>query len=66
MSAIENNDRLTAEQVAEYLGVSKDTVYTMAKRQEIPHYRLRRRYMFSKSSIDEWIREQERQSVANL
>lgn len=55
--------RLEAREAANYLGVCKDTLYTMARRGEIPHYRLRRRVMFTKESIDQWIKDQEAESV---
>ena len=46
-------------EVAEYLGVCKDTIYTMVRTDDIPHFRLRRRIFFSKEAIDQWIEEQE-------
>jgi len=55
-------ERFTPKDVAEYLGVCTDTIYTMVRRGEIPHFRLRRRIMFSKDSIDKWIAEQEKQN----
>lgn len=54
--------RFDVKDAAEYLGVCADTIYTMVKKSEIPHFRLRRRIMFSKSSIDQWIAEQEENS----
>jgi len=55
-------DRMTVVQTADYLGVHTDTIYTMVRQKEIPHFRLRRRIMFSKGAIDGWIREQEQRS----
>lgn len=52
-------ERFNVKEAAEYLGVCVDTIYTMVRRREIPHFRLRRRIMFSKSAINDWIREQE-------
>ncbi|WP_313430887.1 helix-turn-helix domain-containing protein [Siminovitchia terrae] len=49
---------LTAKEVARYLGVCEDTIYTMVRKKEIPHFRIRRRIFFLKEKIDEWIREQ--------
>lgn len=46
-------------EVADYLGVCKDTIYTMVRTDEIPHFRLRRRIFFSQETIDSWIKEQE-------
>ncbi|MGY0692660.1 helix-turn-helix domain-containing protein [Virgibacillus sp. FSP13] len=55
--------RLTVKTAAEYLGVHTDTIYTMVRQKEIPHFRLRRRIMFSKEAIDNWIRSQEENNV---
>ncbi|WP_164219306.1 helix-turn-helix domain-containing protein [Virgibacillus sp. YIM 98842] len=55
--------RYTVKDAAEYLGVHTDTIYTMVRQKEIPHFRLRRRIMFSKEAIDNWIREQEQNNV---
>ncbi|MGJ9460072.1 helix-turn-helix domain-containing protein [Oceanobacillus sp. CF4.6] len=55
--------RFTAKEAAEYLGVHTDTIYTMVRQKEIPHFRLRRRIMFSKPAIDGWIRNQEYEST---
>ncbi|MFD2637724.1 helix-turn-helix domain-containing protein [Piscibacillus salipiscarius] len=58
-------DRMTAQQTADYLGVCLDTVYRMARKKEIPHYRIRRNVFFSKQSIDNWIKEQEQDNYKN-
>ncbi|MCP3026644.1 helix-turn-helix domain-containing protein [Halobacillus sp. A5] len=51
--------RLDVKQAADYLGVCTDTIYTMVKQKEIPHFRLRRRIMFSEEALNDWIRQQE-------
>ncbi|MYL45015.1 helix-turn-helix domain-containing protein [Virgibacillus halodenitrificans] len=56
-------NRFTVKDAAEYLGVCTDTIYTMVRQKEIPHFRLRRRIMFSKEAIDHWIRDQEENNV---
>ncbi|MBP1950250.1 helix-turn-helix domain-containing protein [Virgibacillus litoralis] len=56
-------ERFTVQQASQYLGIHRDTIYTMVRQKEIPHFRLRRRIMFSKEAIDSWIREQESESV---
>lgn len=45
---------LTVLEVAEYLGVHQDTIYTMVRKDEIPHFRVRRRILFDIESIDNW------------
>ncbi|MBX0358949.1 helix-turn-helix domain-containing protein [Halobacillus sp. Nhm2S1] len=54
-----NRRTMTVVEAAEYLGVCKDTIYTMVRTNEIPHFRLRRRIFFSQETIDAWINEQE-------
>jgi excisionase family DNA binding protein len=50
---------LTVQDVAEYLGVHQDTIYTMVREKQIPHFKVRRRILFTVESIDAWIRERE-------
>lgn len=56
---------LTVQEVAEYLGVHQDTIYTMVRQQQIPHFRIRRRILFSLESIDSWIHQQQESSVTS-
>lgn len=58
-------ERFTTKEVAEYLGVSLDSIYRMVREKEIPHFRIRRTILFSKKAIDEWIEQQEQESIAS-
>ncbi len=51
---------LTADQVAEMLGVSRDWVYAETRAARMPHVRIGRYYRYWPSSIDAWLHEQER------
>ncbi|MBB6446510.1 helix-turn-helix domain-containing protein [Bacillus benzoevorans] len=53
---------MTAQEIANYIGVSTDTIYTMVKQKQIPHVRIRRRIFFSKETIDKWMKDQEENS----
>ena len=44
----------TTYEVADYLGLSKDMIYKMAREGEIPCARIGRRLLFKKESIDKW------------
>lgn len=55
--------RFTVKEAAEYIGVSADSIYKMVREKQIPHFRIRRTILFSKTAIDEWIKEQEANSV---
>ena len=46
---------LTAEQVAERLGVTKAWVWAQVRADRIPHLRLGRYRRFREEAIDEWI-----------
>lgn len=54
---------MTVKEVAEYLGVNTDTIYTMVQQGEIPHFRLRSRIFFTKQEIDAWIEKMQKNSV---
>lgn len=51
---------LTVQETADYLGVHTDTIYTMVREKQIPHFRVRRRIFFTVNAIEDWIREQEK------
>lgn len=50
---------LTAQEVANYLGLSVDMVYTMVREKEIPFCRIGRRILFKQESVDRWFAEKE-------
>jgi excisionase family DNA binding protein len=50
---------LTAEEVAEMLGMSCDWTYDQVRRGRIPVVRLGRRYRFRREAIEDWLREME-------
>ncbi|MBC5636439.1 helix-turn-helix domain-containing protein [Ornithinibacillus hominis] len=56
---------LTVKEVANYLGVHTDTIYTMVKLKQIPHLKLRNRILFTKDSIDLWVQDEAKKSLDN-
>lgn len=60
---LHDSERMTAQEAADYIGCHKETIYRMARRGEIPHWRIGRNVRFSKTSLDEWKERQELQSV---
>lgn len=46
---------MDADEVAAFLGVDRKTVYDYAGRGEIPHRRLGKRLLFSRSAIVSWL-----------
>ena len=47
---------LSVDQIAEYLGVSKDTVYTWISAKGMPSHRLGRLWKFKKEEVDGWVK----------
>ena len=46
---------LGVKEIAQYMGISKETVYRMLKRDDIPAHRIGKIWVFSTDEIDEWI-----------
>ncbi len=43
------------EEIAEHLGVSKDTIRNWIKKEVIPYRRIGKLYKFKISEVDEWV-----------
>lgn len=43
------------EEIAQHLGVSKDTIRMWIKKNSIPHYKIGRQYKFKISEVDSWV-----------
>jgi len=54
---------LNVKEVANYLGVHTDTIYTMVKTNQIPHLKLGKRILFTRESIDLWMADQVKKSI---
>jgi len=48
---------LSADDIAEYLGVSKDTVYAWVSSKGMPGFKVGRFWKFKKEEVDVWVRE---------
>jgi excisionase family DNA binding protein len=47
---------LSVEEIAEYLGVSKDTVYAWINKRHMPSHRIGRLWKFKSDEVDVWVR----------
>ena len=47
---------LSVEEIAEHLGVSKDTIYKWLEKDKIPAHKVGRLWKFQIAEIDEWVR----------
>jgi excisionase family DNA binding protein len=46
----------SVEEIADYLGMSKDTVYGWISKREMPAHRVGRFWKFKADEIDSWVR----------
>ena len=47
---------LSVEEIAEYLGVSKDTVYAWIAKKGMPAHRVGRPWKFQRDEVDAWVK----------
>lgn len=53
---LEVTDRwLSVQEIAQYLGVSKETVYRWLEKGKIPAHRVGKLWKFKTAEVDEWI-----------
>lgn len=55
MKHIRESRWLSLEDLTEYLGIKKSTVYKLIKRKGMPAYKARKLWKFLKKEIDEWM-----------
>jgi excisionase family DNA binding protein len=46
---------LSVEEIAMYLGVSKDTVYNWINKKKMPAHKIGRLWKFKKEQVDSWV-----------
>jgi excisionase family DNA binding protein len=51
-----DNRWLSVDEIADYLGVSKDTVYTWVTQKNMPGHKVGRFWKFKRDDVDEWVR----------
>jgi excisionase family DNA binding protein len=57
---------MTLGEVADYLRVTKTTVYRLLRQGQIPANKVGRQWRFDKTSIDEWLHRSSVKTVANI
>jgi excisionase family DNA binding protein len=57
MRAVMDDRWLSVEEIAEHLGVSKDTIYAWVSSKRMPGHRVGRFWKFKKAEVDEWVRD---------
>jgi len=48
---------LSVDEIAKYLGISKDTVYTWISKRKMPAHKVGRLWKFKTEEIDNWVRD---------
>ena len=52
---VENERWVSMEEICKHLGASRDTVKKMIKLQNMPAYKIDRKWKFKISEVDEWM-----------
>ena len=47
---------LSVDEIAEYLGISRDTIYTWLNTRDLPGHRVGRLWKFKRDEVDAWVR----------
>ncbi len=47
---------LSVEEIAEHLGVTKDSIYRWIERKGLPAHKVGKLWKFKKDEVDEWVR----------
>lgn len=51
---------MTIEEVAQYLQLSRDTVYKFAQKGKIPASKIGKQWRFKRDEIDSWVKNEQR------
>lgn len=46
---------LSVDEIAEYLGVTRETIYTWVASKEMPGHKVGRYWKFKRGAVDEWV-----------
>jgi excisionase family DNA binding protein len=55
--AAKRDEIMTMDELAEYLKISKSTLYKLAVESKIPGTKIGKRWRFHKDAIDDWLRQ---------
>lgn len=47
---------LSVEEIADHLGVTKDSIYRWIERRRLPAHKVGKLWKFKKDEVDEWVR----------
>src|SRR6478609_7930261 len=55
VSPSRNDEFMNIEQVANFVGLSKDTIYGLTHKKLIPHFKTGKKLYFNKAEVSDWI-----------
>lgn len=47
---------LSIEEIGEYLGIKRDSVYKMINEREMPSHKIGRSWKFKRDEVDDWVK----------
>jgi len=53
---IDRDDIMTMDELAEYLKISKSTLYKLAQADKLPGQKIGKRWRFHKDAVDAWVK----------
>lgn len=56
MKEVASDRWLSVDEIAEYLGIKRDTVYKWIDRKKMPAHKVGSLWKFKRDEIDEWVR----------
>jgi len=59
---VTDSEVMTIEELAEYLKVSKSSLYKLAQQGKVPGQKVGKHWRFRKATIDQWLDEQSQES----
>lgn len=54
--AAKRDEIMTMDELAEYLKISKSTLYKLATEDKLPGQKIGKRWRFHKDAVDEWVK----------
>jgi excisionase family DNA binding protein len=56
MTSVTNERWLSLDEIADYLGIKRDTVYKWIDRRQMPAHKVGSLWKFKRDEVDEWVR----------
>ncbi len=56
MTSVTNERWLSLDEIANYLGIKRDTVYKWIDRRKMPAHKVGSLWKFKRDEVDEWVR----------